>query len=255
MLGENLLQTFGFYPNKKQKTMAPVPSKKYVRGKSRSKIYKKSVGKSKNLIKKTILSMADTKVHCQNDSALAQNMTMNNIYTANISGKIGFGTAENQRVGDEIYLMGLRIKGNFLTDTASNCYQYRLIVGYTGEEYNPTNFGSSAAGTGLSAAEIFHPTTGGNYLTSAPVNPKAFTALYDETVDMNSQLTATSDIYGIDVYVPLRKKFPFQAGGAFLGKFKNLVVVVVSTVGRSGTPLTTASGSVNLSTAVLFKNF
>lgn len=253
MLADTAMEILGLYPNKKQKLMPAVP-KSYGRSTRRSKVSKKAMGKSKSVVKKTILSMAPTYMHQQNDSGLAQNMTMNNIYSTNITAKVTQGTLDSQRQGDEIYLTGLKVKGNFVSPTASNSYQYRVIVGWSGEEYNPTNFGSSGAATGLIAAEVFLPTTGGNYGTSAVINPKAFTVLYDQTIDLNSVLTGVSDIAGFDFYVPLSKKFPYQAGGSVYAKFKNLYLVIVSTVGTLGTPLTTASGNVNVNTVLMYKN-
>lgn len=251
LYAENLVDIF--YPNKKQKTMPAIPSQKYGRSTSRTKKYKKTSKGSKSAIKKTILSMATTYNAQKNDNVLAQNMTMNNIYSTTIS-RIGAGTADDQRIGDEVYLLGLKVKGNFITPTASNAYQYRIIVGWSGEEYNLTNFGSSGAATGLTSTELFMPQSGAVYATTHIINNKAFNVLYDQTIDLNSQLTGTSDIYGVDFYLPLNKKFPYQAAGSFFGKFKNLYLVVVSTVGTGGTPLTTASGNCNLNTCLLFKN-
>lgn len=253
MLADNALEILGLYPNKRQKNMPAIP-KQYGRSTRRTRTTKKTMGKSKSTIKKTILSMAPTYMHQQNDSGLAQNMTMNNIYSSNITAKLLQGTLDSQRQGDEVYLTGLKVKGNFVTPTASNAYQYRVIVGWSGEEYNTANFGSSGAGTGLIAAEIFLPFTGGQYATSSVINPKTITVLYDQTVDMNSQLTGTADIFGLDFYVPLSKKFAYQAAGSVYGKTKNLYLIVVSTVGIGGVPLTTASGGVNVNTVLSYKN-
>lgn len=253
MLADNALEILGLYPNKRQKIMPPTP-KQYGRSTRRSRITKKTMGKSKSIVKKTILSMAPTYMSQQNDSGLAQNMTMNNIYSSNITAKVLQGTTDSSRQGDEIYLTGLKVKGNFVTPTASNAYQYRVIVGWSGEEYNPGNFGSSGAGTGLNAAEIFLPLTGGQYATSSVINPKTLTVLYDQTMDLNSQLTGVSDIIGFDFYVPLSKKFAYQAAGSVYAKFKNLYIIIVSTVATLGTPLTTASGNVNVNTVLMYKN-
>lgn len=250
MLAENVIDIFS--PQKKQKLMPPV-KKSYGRSSSSSKTTKRTVAKASSVVKKTILSMANTKTHQQNDSALAQLMTHNNIYTNNLTAKLQLGTADNQRIGDQVYLTNLVIRGNFISAVAAKGYQYRIIVGYSGEEYDPANFGSSGAGTGLNHDQIFLPTTGSQYATSSIINPKAFTVLYDKMFTINSNIIDVSEFIGIDLAVPLYKKFPYQAGASIYGKTKNLYLICVSSV-QAGVTLTTASGACNISTCLKYKN-
>lgn len=252
MMADNVMEMLGVYP-KKQKLMPPVPKKSYGKSSSSGRTTKRTASKTSSVVKKTILAMAATKRHEQNDSALAQVMTQNNIYSNNITSKLIFGTADNQRIGDEVYLTGIRVKGNYISAAAQNGYQCRIIVGWSGEEYNPTTFGSSGASTGLIAAEVFLPLTGGQYQTSAIINPKAFTVLYDRTLTINSNLEIVSEFQPFDFYVPLSKKFQYQAGGSIYGKTKNLYIVCTSSA-IGGTPLTTNSGTVNVCTSLSYKN-
>lgn len=252
MYAQNMVEVL--YPNKKQKVvMAPVSSQKYVKPR-RSKYTKKTSFKPSSVVKKTILSMAATYHDTQNDTNLAQNMTHNNLYSNNLTAKVTQGLNGTGRQGDQIFITGVRIKGNYVTNPASNGYQFRLIIGWSGEEYDPTTLGSSGAGTGLTPADVFLENTGGHLLTSAPINPKAFTALYDQVIDLSSQLSATQEIQHLDAYVPLRKKFPYQALGSVYGKSKNLYVVCLAGVSGGGVPLTTAVGSVNMNSVLSFKN-
>lgn len=252
MMADNVLDMLGVYPNKKQKVMAPI-RKSYGKSTSSVKTSKRSTAKASSVVKKTILSMANTKTHQQNDSSLAQLMTHNNIYTNNLTAKLQYGTADNQRIGDEVYLTNLVIRGNYISALAAKGYQCRVIVGYSGEEFDPANFGSSGAGTGLIHDQIFLPTTGTQYATASIINPKAITVLYDRTVTLNSNLDGVAEMSYMDFSVPLYKKFPYQAGAGIYGKTKNLYLIVVGAV-QAGVPLTTACGSVNISTCLKYKN-
>lgn len=251
LLAQNALDIFGFYPNKKQKLMPPI-QRGYARSTSRSKITKRANKKNTSSVRKTILGMAATYHDTQNDNTVTVAATHNTIYTSNVTAKVVTGTNDTDRQGDQIYMMGLKVKGVVQTATASNGYQYRIIVGYSGEEYNATGFGTGA--TGLAAAEVFLPSTGSNFATNQIINPKTFTVLYDQTIDLNSQLTSVSDMYGVDFFIPMKTKFPYQAQGSIYGKYKNLYIVVVSSVSAGGVPGTTLSGSISLSTALQFKN-
>lgn len=254
MLWDNALDVFGLYPNKKQKTMPPVPRSKYVSAKARSKIYKSKGRKNTSIIKKTILSMATTYNDQQNDNVVTSNVLHNTIYSNNITAKVTQGTADDTRQGDSIFLQGLKIKGTVQTPTASNGYQYRVLVGWSGKEFNVAGFGTPGASTGLSAADIFLPFTGALFQTAAVVNPKAFTVLYDQTLDLNSQLSGVSDLAGLDMYIPMNKKFSYQAGASLMGKTKNLYVIVCAIVSNGGVTGVTLAGIAHLNTVLQFKN-
>lgn len=133
------------------------------------------------------------------------------------------GTGDDERIGDHIFLAAIKMKGMFSTDPDAGAYSYRILVGYTGEEYLSPVLSS----VGLSAGEVFLPNTFTTWRVGGLVNPKAFTCLYDETFDVNSQIDGFRDLTSFSFSVPLNKSFPYQASSSPLGKFKNLAVVVV----------------------------
>jgi len=161
------------------------------------------------------------------------------------------GNGNTQRDGDSITLEALKLKGTVVTNAVAGAYQYRIIVGYTGEEYTTANIGSTLQ-SGIGSSELFLPNFS-VWLTNALINPKAFTALYDETIDVNSQLSAIQDVANFNVTVPLHTSFAYQSSGSVQGKTRNLAVLVIGNV-AGGVTGTTASGQMLLSYDLLFKN-
>jgi hypothetical protein len=146
-----------------------------------------------------------------------------NTYSMNLTAGIGQGTGNNQREGDSIHLEALKIEGLFQTATESNAYKFRLIVGYSGEEFGNLTL----AVANLSQPEIFLPGTVATEVNGI-INPKAFTALYDQAIDLNSQIEGDRTIHSVRDTIKLNCKFPYQQATSVYGKFKNLYVVVVA---------------------------
>jgi len=169
------------------------------------------------------------------------------IYTMNLSCQIVQGTAGFQREGDSVQLEALKLEGHFQTSTVSNAYKFRLIVGYSGEEYGPTQFNTA----NLTDDQIFQPNTG-IQVANGIVNPKAFTTVYDETIDLNSQIDGDATIHSLRCTIPLNKKFPYQSIGSAYGKSQNLYAVVVSN--QVGGALDAANGSAFISYDLIFRD-
>lgn len=176
-------------------------------------------------------------------------MVQQALYTVNLTAGITQGTANTQRNGDAIVLSGLKVKGFYSTDTASNGYGFRVIVGYSGEEFTNTTFSSGA----FVAAQLFLPNTSTTQTTAAQIDPKAFTVLHDERITCNSQLEGVRDRQDYSFYVNLgNTKFPYQATASALGKMKNLYMIVTGDV-LLGTPGSTAIGGSTLTVDLVFK--
>lgn len=178
------------------------------------------------------------------------NHTHNTIYMGSPPQSITLGDAYNQRDGDYVDLIALKLKGIFQTAAAANSYSFRIIVGYSGEEYTT---GTSALITGITDTELFLPTTSGSWTPNGIINPKAFTAIYDQTVDINSLLAATTDIASFSFTVPLNKKFPYQANASIFGKDRNLYVIVTSGV-SGGSIGATSTGLSVIGYDLIFKS-
>lgn len=161
------------------------------------------------------------------------------------------GDGNTNRDGDRIFLEALKIKGQMQSATTAGCYSHRIIVGWSGEEYTTANIANSFV-AGLTAAEIFLPSTTTNWMPGALINPKAFTVLLDETYDINSQVTATQDGVSFAHTIPLKTDFSYQATASVQGKTRNLFVIVTGAVanGAGGTSIGNHICSVDL----IFKN-
>lgn len=176
-------------------------------------------------------------------------MTHNTLYTLVPTAIVSQGDGNTNRDGDAIVLCALKLNGFYNTDTAAGPYAFRVIVGFTGEEYSNTSFGS-----GIGTTELFLPNTAGTVTANGLINPKAFTVLHDEKFTVNSEIAATRSRIDYNIYVPLNnQKFYYQSTASSLGKTKNLVVVIVADIvaGSSGT---TAVGGTSISWDFIFKN-
>jgi len=175
-------------------------------------------------------------------------MLHNNIYTTNITAKVTQGDTNADRSGDSIQLVALKLNGVIHSAAVSGAYTYRVLVGYSGEEYT-----STFAATGLPSTEIFLPNGGTSFMAHAIVNPKAFTVLSDTCYDINSLVAAAADLISVNIKVNLSGKFPYQASASTFGKYKNLYVVVIGGV-VGGTAGVTAAGSAFINTDLIFQD-
>lgn len=207
---------------------------------------KRKRGGYRSNFKNKVLSLQSAK-HDTGEQSVT--MTHNTLSTLNLTSRIVQGTTNASRDGDAIVLCGLKLKGYYLSDIASNAYGFRILIGYSGEEYSNATF---AAGLGLS--EIFLPSTGSTSTTIGQINPKTFTIIHDELITANSQIAAIRERVDYDFYVDLKNsKFPYQSAASALGKYKNLYCVIVSEA-YGGATGTTASGVTVLSWDHVFKN-
>lgn len=171
----------------------------------------------------------------------------NTIYGVNVTEQITQSLTNEGRLGDSIYLEAVKIRGIYTSNSVAAPYNCRVIVGFTGEEVAT---GANFVAAAFSAAELFLPGAPSN-LTSL-INPKAFTCLYDEIFDVNSQIPATRDVSSIIATIPLKQQFMYQSNGSIQGKTKNLVIAVVTNV-YGGVAGVTSTGEIVLAVDTIFK--
>lgn len=162
------------------------------------------------------------------------------------------GDGNTNRDGDAIHIECLKIKGSLVSSTTAGAYQHRIIVGWSGEEITTALIATNLV-AGLTTTELFLPTTTSNWVSNGIINPKAFTVLYDETFDINSQVAATADIVNFATTIPIHQDFDYQSSGSVMGKTKNLYIVCIAMV-AGGTTGITAAGQHILSCDLVFKN-
>lgn len=175
-----------------------------------------------------------------------QALLHNNIYGTNITEQIVQGFGNEGRDGDSIYLEAVKFRGILTSSTTAGAYSYRILIGFTGEEITT----GGAFNLTISTGHVFLP-NGASQLTSI-VNPKAFTVLYDQVFDINSQIAATADVNSFAATVPIKQKFMYQSSASIYGKTKNLFMLVIGNVfgGISGT---TATGEIVVCIDTIFK--
>ena len=218
------------------------------KGSAGSTVMRRRPAKSRKTFAKRVRSLAPYKHNTLNDTTNQTAMTHGTIYTTNLTSKVGQGTTNTDRIGDFIHPVSLKCRGVINTPATTGAFEYRILVGYSGEEYNV-----SASNAGLITSEIFLPSTGAGFTTNAIVNPKAFTCLYDEVVDINSLVATASDLKSVAFTVPLAGKFPYQSTGSVFGKVKNLYMVVIGNV-IGGVVGTTATGTYLFNTDLVFQD-
>jgi len=99
-------------------------------------------------------------------------------------------------------------------------------VGWSGEEYDPSATTPSATAPTLTGTEVFVQSAVENVL--GVVNPKAFTTLYDNLIEVNSQISDVQDGENSRFVIPLNQKFKYQSAGGKYGKTKNLYYCIIA---------------------------
>jgi len=231
----------GSYPESKRGRMVATDSG-YTAVGSMTKQRRKKVRFRKSF-KQKVMSIPPAK-HLTGDSQ--EIVQQNVVYTLALTQQIVQGDTNSQRDGDAIYLEALKINGHFQAASTSNAYKCRIIIGYSGEEYNPNTFTASQLGT----TDVFFSST---FWTNALTNPKAFTVLYDTTLDVNSQVSGVSSLQSYSATIPLKRMHSYQSNGAVYGKTRNLYAVVVPF--GVGVAAGTSVGSIFMNYDLIFKNF
>lgn len=202
----------------------------------------------KNTVKRQMLRVIDNHHSTMADVNYSVGVaTHNTLYTANITSVPVQGTTNAQRIGDKIQLQHLDLSIQFNSAAAAGAYSWRLMIVWSGEEYNPAGLASGLAFTGL-----FLPNTGSNLTTNSIVNPKAVTILMDETFDINSLVAAVKDTVNLKKRIRLNQQFMYDKTGAVYGKTKNLYFVAVGTV-IGGTSGVTSCGDIGFNADLVFK--
>ena len=229
-------------------TMPWLGSKKAVRnGYSRTITTTQSKRRSNGVstARKMMLATLPSK---QMSAQLTPGLTHGSLLTLDLTSMIVQGTNNQQRLGDQVTLLALKLNGSYFTAATAGAYRFRILVGYSGEEYPNNTFVS-----GLGASEIFLPSTFSTFVTCGIVNPRAFRVLHDQSFDVNSQIAAVVDICSFAETVSLNSsKFDYQASASSVGKLKNLYCVIVADVG-GGTSGVTSTGSLIMSIDTIFK--
>lgn len=237
MIATNFLNKFGSNTN-----MAVRSGRSVIR-----KTMKKKTPYKKNTVKAQMLRQIDNHHMTVSDNTNAVAGTQGTIYTHNLTADIVQGTTNATRIGDKIHLVEVKLNGRYTTAVTAGAYMARVMLLWSGEEVNPTGLAS-----GLGFGELFLPNTGADNVCQGIINPKAVTIVDDFTIDINSQITAVSDIVSFTRNIKLDLTHLYQATGSVYGKTRSLYLVVVGFV-NGGTPATTPIGTIAIASDVVFK--
>lgn len=202
-----------------------------------------------NSFKRQVMKLHPAKHYTAESSSLN---THNSIVCMCPTQGITQGDGNTNRDGDAIHIESIKIKGTSVSNATAGAYQHRILVGWSGEEITTAQIASQLV-SGLSSTELFLPTTTSNWTCNGVINPKAFTVLFDETYDLNSQIASTQDVVAFAATIPIHQDFDYQASGSVMGKTRNLFVVAIACV-AGGTAGTTAAGNHLVSVDLIFKN-
>lgn len=171
-------------------------------------------------VKKLMATQSEIKVK---DASISASLTNGDVFSYNLTAQIVQGTTDGTRVGDELYLKSVEIRGFVASHTVDGAYAYRVIIGWSGEELNP---GTLSTG-GLSFSQVFMPNLGAATSAFGIVNKKAFTVVSDKYYDVNSQISGVTDLITTVAMPKCTGKYKYQANGNVYGKTRNLFIVVV----------------------------
>lgn len=231
---------------KKQRVEMPA----YFKNKSRSQ--KPYVRKSKSngsKVKDEILKMAARYHSTIPDSVGGDfNMLHNQLYSLNLTSFISQGVEGADRTGDQVYLETLKMRGYLNSPNASGAFSYRVIVGWASDQVAVANLSA----VGIPYSSLFLPDTGSTAAINGIINPKSFTALFDQQYDINSSLPLVADIRTLSASIGLNQKFEYKANRSLYGKSKNLIMVVIPyVIGGGGSSI---AGACQIATDICFKN-
>jgi len=220
---------------------------RYARSRSYTTVTQKRRRPANSSTLKQVIRSTQPAKHCPiNDSTAT--LTHNTLLTLGPTQFISVGSGRDQRIGDGIHLLSMKVSGIVTSVAASTAStQFRIITLWSGEEYtSAANFAS-----GLGNSEIF-VNSGLAWQPNAISNPKAVTILDDRNIVLNNSITGVADLESFNYTVPLNTDFDYQTATSVFGKNRNLYIVVVGSIvgGVSGT---TPAGSATVSADVIFK--
>ena len=159
-------------------------------------------------------------------------MSIDVLYTFNFTAQIPQGTTDGSRIGDQISLGSLEVNLRYQTGSIGGAYQLRVLIFWSGEEFNPS-INTLTAGS-FTASQLFLPGVTGLY-PFAPCNSKAVTLLHDQIMNIDSQIEGKSDVGVSRINIPFKgQTFKYQESGSVYGKTRNLYMVVLPTATVSG---------------------
>jgi len=179
-------------------------------------------------VKRMIMGREEKKF--RSGTATLASITNDTIFTFNLTARIDTGTEDGNRIGDSVNLNNLEGFVKWYTDTEAAYYQLRVIVFWSGEEYDLS--GTLFSSSGFGGTQLFKPYS--SFPCQGITNPKAITVLHDAFMEINSNLDGYEDGRSHRFNIPLKgQKFNYRQDLSKYGKTKNLYCVVIGNYSSS----------------------
>jgi len=229
-MGETAMTVFS---NKKKSVTTKMPP--YAHGLTKTSVNKRkrrNTGKTKvatvAAVKRMIMGREEKKFF--SGTATLATITNDSIYTFNLTARIQTGTEDGNRIGDSVNLTNLEGFVKWYTDTEAAYYQLRILVFWSGEEYDVSSTLFSTSGFG--GTQLFKPY--GAFPCQGITNPKAITVLHDAFIEINSQIDGFEDGRTHRFNVPFNgQKYNYRQDLSKYGKTKNLYCVIIGNYASS----------------------
>lgn len=201
-------------------------------------------GKKGNFAKK-VLAVVNKKAEAKKfDTEFSANITYGGLTTWNLLSGITQGTSTSRRIGDKIYVKGLRLCGQFNNVNFANVVQnsdirWRMIVFRGKYDYALTSYPSS---------EVFENNSGGTpaSLITSPLDTNQITPLYDQIFTTPaSNYTGQIRTKLQKMYLSVNKSFTFREDDSYQ-KTSNLYFGVIMECGGGPTTTVSATGDVTV---------
>jgi len=177
-------------------------------------------------VKRMIKNSQELKILGYKVESTALNATVGSFYGTNLTAQIAQGNADGNRIGDEVYLESLEFGLWFAASTTANdTYILRVLIVWSGEEYNPTagTFSDSI----LTAGDIFVANRPASGPLTGVCNPKGVTVVFDRTYTLHSLVSGVAIAETARGFASLKKKFKYQSAASAFGKSSNLYLLAI----------------------------
>lgn len=193
-----------------------------------------------------IMRNEETKIWATTEIA-SNVLTQNTMYTLSpIQGLIQ-GVAENQRVGQQVFMRHLKIRGSITNNVATPSVYYRVLVCWLDEQF--------VQGWAFVTGQINQPLLfyGSGNLTTALLNNKTGAKVICDRYYYNvAQYSGNYKIRKFSIDCPLFEKVTFNTTGVLLNQKQLYVVIIPFTPG--GINDTTAVGELRVSSILSYKD-
>lgn len=208
-------------------------------------------GKHKRSLAAAVTSIVrkdlETPHHFINSEA-SQVLNSSTFYTQNVLSTIPQGTANNQRIGDEIHIDAIKVKGYFYNNSNfANNMVGKIMLVKSREQFGTTT-GSFVSGLGSSTLLLNSPS---DITMSALYDPKLFTKVWEHNVNLKPTTASQGIICPLEHTIKIDNKFIYETGKTVS---KTMNYYFVASANMYGQGVGSTIGGVVLTTDVIFKN-